>query len=172
MNRRRHGYEPCELSNCSIPRYFMVFNVIPVPDTGFEPATSWSQTMRSSQAEPIRYMRQIHCRNIAGDEPARKANVVIIRCDLIGQTTPPGLEPGLSAVTGLRNNQLSYRAIFGLLLKYAPQLHIRALFAPRSKPSWQGENRTHDVSLWLIYSQLPSPLGLPASVILTSFLIC
>lgn len=124
------------------------------------------------QAEPIRYMRQIHCRNIAGDEPARKANVVIIRCDLIGQTTPPGLEPGLSAVTGLRNNQLSYRAIFGLLLKYAPQLHTRALFAPRSKPSWQGENRTHDVSLWLIYSQLPSPLGLPASVILTSFLIC
>ena len=39
-------------------------------------------------------MQQTRCRNIAGDEPARKANVVIIRCDLIGQATPPGFEPG------------------------------------------------------------------------------
>ena len=46
------------------------------------------------QTEPIRYMQQTRCHNIAGDEPARKANVVIIRSDLIGQTTPPGLEPG------------------------------------------------------------------------------
>ena len=65
-------------------------------------------------------MQQKICRNIADDEPARKANVVIIRCDLIGQATPPGLEPGISAVTGLRNNQLSYEAIIytGLRFKY------------------------------------------------------
>ena len=56
-------------------------------------------------------MQQKTCRNIAGDEPARNANVVIIRGDLVGQTTLPGLEPGISAVTGLRNNQLSYEAI-------------------------------------------------------------
>lgn len=65
-------------------------------------------------------MQQTRCRNIAGDEPARKANVVIIRCNLIGKATPPGLEPGISAVTGLRNNQLSYEAIMyaGSRFKY------------------------------------------------------
>lgn len=39
-------------------------------------------------------MQQKICRNIADDESARKANVVIIRYDLIGQATPPGFEPG------------------------------------------------------------------------------
>ena len=65
-------------------------------------------------------MQQTRCHNIAGDEPARKANVVIIRSDLVGQATPPGLEPGISAVTGLRNNQLSYEAIMyaGSRFKY------------------------------------------------------
>ncbi len=46
------------------------------------------------QTELIRYMQQTRCRNIVGDEPTRKANVVIIRRDLIGQATPPGFEPG------------------------------------------------------------------------------
>ena len=63
-------------------------------------------------------MQQKICRNIAGDGPARKANVVIIRCNLIGQATPPGLEPGISAVTGLRNNQLSYEAIIYTGLRF------------------------------------------------------
>lgn len=81
------------------------------------------------QTEPIRYMQQTRCRNIAGDEPARKANVVIIRCDLIGQATPPGLEPGISAVTGLRNNQLSHEAIIYASLRFK---YISANIYPHS----------------------------------------
>ena len=101
------------------------------------------------QTEPIRYMQQTRCRNIAGDEPARKANVVIIRYDLIGQATPPGLEPGISAVTGLRNNQLSYEAIIYILAcasSIYPQIYTRILLAIKRKPNGQGEIRTHNVS--------------------------
>lgn len=81
------------------------------------------------QTELIRYMQQTRCRNIAGDEPARKANVVIIRCDLVGQATPPGIEPGISAVTGLRNNQLSYEAIIYVSLRFK---YISANIYPHS----------------------------------------
>lgn len=100
------------------------------------------------QTELIRYMQQTRCRNIAGDEPARKANVVIIRCDLVGQATPPGLEPGISAVTGLRNNQLSYEALYILACASSiyPQICTRILFATKRKPNGQGEIRTHNVS--------------------------
>ena len=70
------------------------------------------------QTELIRYMQQTRCRNIAGDGPARKTNVVIIRDGLVSQATPPGLEPGISAVTGLRNNQLSYEAIVYASLRF------------------------------------------------------
>ena len=63
-------------------------------------------------------MQQTRCRNIAGDGPARKTNVVIIRDGLVIQATPPGLEPGISAVTGLRNNQLSYEAIVYASLRF------------------------------------------------------
>lgn len=100
------------------------------------------------QTEPIRYMQQTRCRNIAGDEPARKANVVIIRCDLIGQATPPGLEPGISAVTGLRNNQLSYETIImpACASSIYPQIYTHILFAIKRKPNGQGEIRTHNVS--------------------------
>ena len=81
------------------------------------------------QTELIRYMQQTRCRDIADDESARKANVVIIRCDLVGQTTPPGLEPGISAVTGLRNNQLSYEAIIYASLRFK---YISANIYPHS----------------------------------------
>lgn len=97
------------------------------------------------QTEPIRYMQQTRCRNIAGDGPARKTNVVIIRDGLVSQATPPGLEPGISAVTGLRNNQLSYEAIVCALSIY-PQIYTRILFATKRKPNGQGEIRTHNVS--------------------------
>ena len=100
------------------------------------------------QTEPIRYMQQTRCRNIAGDGPARKTNVVIIRDGLVSQATPPGLEPGISAVTGLRNNQLSYEAIIytGLRSSIYPQIYTRILFATKRKPNGQGEIRTHNVS--------------------------
>lgn len=109
------------------------------------------------QTEPIRYMQQKIYRNIAGDEPARKRMLSSYAVTSSVKRLYQGLNPEISAVAGLRNNQLSYRAIFGLLLKYAHQIHT--LFALRNKPNWQGETRTHGVSLWLIYSQLPSPLG-------------
>ena len=81
------------------------------------------------QTEPIRYMQQTRCRNIAGDGPARKTNVVIIRDGLVSQATPPGLEPGISAVTGLRNNQLSYEAIIYASLRFK---YISANIYPHS----------------------------------------
>lgn len=100
------------------------------------------------QTEPIRYMQQTRCRNIAGDEPARKANVVIIRCDLSVKRPHRDLNPESQPWQGCGITSYPMRPLYILACASSiyPQIYTRILLAIKRKPNGQGEIRTHNVS--------------------------
>ena len=137
-----------------------------VPDARIELTASWSQTRRSTKLSQSGICSRTSATvlQVTGLQEKRMLSSYAVTLSVKRPHRDLNPESPDRQSGGITNYPMR-PYYFGLLLKYAPQIHTRVLFAPRSKPSWQGETRTHDVSLWLIYSQLPSPLGyLPVQI--------
>ena len=89
-----------------------------MPATGIEPVPYCYDRILSPARLPVPPRRHIHLLSESGTNRARTCDPLLVRQVLSQlsydprQTTPAGLEPATSAVTGRRSNQLSHEAIY------------------------------------------------------------
>lgn len=100
-----------------------------VPDARIELTASWSQTRRSTKLSQSGICSRHAAAILQVTNLQENRMLSSYAVTFIGQATPPGLEPGISAVTGLRNNQLSYEAIIYASLRFK---YISANIYPHS----------------------------------------
>lgn len=100
------------------------------------------------QTEPIRYMQQKACRNIAGDGPAKKRMLSSYAATLSVKRPHRGLNPESPdrQSGGISNYPMRPLYIPARASSIYPQIHTRTLLAIKRKPNGQGEIRTHNVS--------------------------
>ena len=142
MNQRPPGYEPDELPDCSTPRYIIVriseiskwaevdsnhrsnlqqiYSLSPLATR-----ESIHEADDRTRTDNLLITNQLLCQlshiGINGTNRARTYDPLLVR-QMLSQlsydpifillTTPAGLEPATSAVTGRRSNQLSHEAIY------------------------------------------------------------
>ena len=139
MNRRLQGYEPCELSNCSIPQYRMRESNSrpPGPKPGALP--NWANPVYAADTLP-QYCRWRTCKK---SECCHHTLWPYRSSDPTGTWTrkSPDRQSG-----GITNYPMRPLYILACASSIYPQIYTRTLFAIKRKPNGQGEIRTHNVS--------------------------
>lgn len=139
MNRRHRGYEPRELSNCSIPQYRMreLNSRPPGPKPGALP--NWANPVYAADTLP-QYCRWRACKK--GECCHHKPKPCRLN-DSTGAWTrkSPDRQSG-----GIANYPIEPLYMPACASSIYPQIYTRILFALKRKPNRQGEIRTHNVS--------------------------
>lgn len=139
MNRRHQGYEPCELSNCSIPQYRMreLNSRPPGPKPGALP--NWANPVCAADTLP-QYCRWRTC---------KKSECCHHTLWPLSVKRPHrGLNPESQPWQGCGITSYPMRPLYmpACASSIYPQIYTRILFAIKRKPNGQGEIRTHNVS--------------------------
>lgn len=100
------------------------------------------------QTEPIRYMRQTRCRNIAGDALQEKRMLSSYAVTLSVQGPHRDLNPESPdrQSGGITNYPIRPLYMPACASSIYPQIYTRTLLVIKRKPNGQGEIRTHNVS--------------------------